>query len=515
MSIAEFSQALQNRAVSQWFIKENNYRDSTKLSNVNVITNPTGLYRDEEQTIDKTAFILSKSTLLDMVIKFKPNISNPTVEADRLFEILKNKSKTSRTNRKELPIMVRTKDNTGKVISSASVDSMVYFPKIGFSGITNILNDLLDIKGDTLSKEYEKGHVFSLATRLMEKTQKRLSASLRSTISSESTSTQDKASTISELITLEKTYNNLLDYYNRLDRNSANIKNTSINTDVEIYANYDKKIDRKGNNKYLVEMQLKSVNQRSADEVREGLKYIRKIFSPSTASAGPAAILKEIDKLLGTFNKQGVATNIVTDEVFRKQLIDLKGSPSFTNMILNSIVNSAKGNNLDQRYVVPVKKVGTNKQTQIVQIDPKLLKLYRNDNKSKIAELKKTVSNIRKAKIVAQKPLATTNLTSLQNLINANLQNVISANMGDGSSKNILNYRTGRFAASASVERMSESRAGMITAFYTYMKNPYQTFEPGYAQGKPASRDPKLLISKSIREIAALKVGNRLRAVSI
>jgi hypothetical protein len=62
---------------------------------------------------------------------------------------------------------------------------------------------------------------------------------------------------------------------------------------------------------------------------------------------------------------------------------------------------------------------------------------------------------------------------------------------------------------------MSQSREGMITAFYSYMKNPYQTFEPGYAQGSPKTRDPKLLIAKSIREIAATKVGNRLRAVSV
>ena len=106
-------------------------------------------------------------------------------------------------------------------------------------------------------------------------------------------------------------------------------------------------------------------------------------------------------------------------------------------------------------------------------------------------------------------------LALLQTLINENLQNVISANMGDGSERRILNYRTGRFAASAAVERMSQSRQGMITAFYTYMKYPYQTFEPGYSQGSPATRNPKLLIAKSIREIAATKVGNRLRAVSV
>lgn len=112
-------------------------------------------------------------------------------------------------------------------------------------------------------------------------------------------------------------------------------------------------------------------------------------------------------------------------------------------------------------------------------------------------------------------PKAKPSLTSLQSLINSQLQNVISANMGDGSSKRILNYRTGRFAESVKVETMSQSRQDMITAFYSYMKNPYQTFEPGFKQGTPKSRDPKLLISQSIREIAATRVGNQLRAQAL
>ena len=87
--------------------------------------------------------------------------------------------------------------------------------------------------------------------------------------------------------------------------------------------------------------------------------------------------------------------------------------------------------------------------------------------------------------------------------------------MGDGSSRNVLNYRTGRLAESAQVVKLSESRAGMITAFYTYMKNPYATFSEGGRQQNPRSRDPKLLISKSIREIAETQVANRLRAVLV
>ena len=106
-----------------------------------------------------------------------------------------------------------------------------------------------------------------------------------------------------------------------------------------------------------------------------------------------------------------------------------------------------------------------------------------------------------------------TSLASLQTLLNLALAQQIQRNMGTGTSKNILNYRTGRLAESAEVTSMSQSRAGMISAYYTYMKYPYQTFEPGYAQGTPASRDPKLLISKSIREILSTQVKNRLRAV--
>jgi hypothetical protein len=106
-----------------------------------------------------------------------------------------------------------------------------------------------------------------------------------------------------------------------------------------------------------------------------------------------------------------------------------------------------------------------------------------------------------------------TSLASLQSMLNLALAQQVQQNMGTGTSRNVLNYRTGRFAESAQVTSLSQSRAGMITAFYTYMRNPYGTFSEGGAQGSPPSRDPKLLISKSIREVLATQVNNRLRAV--
>lgn len=106
-------------------------------------------------------------------------------------------------------------------------------------------------------------------------------------------------------------------------------------------------------------------------------------------------------------------------------------------------------------------------------------------------------------------------LDRLLNLLNYHLQDVVSANMGDGDERRILNYRTGRFAASAKVERLSMSREGLITAFYTYMKNPYATFSQGGRQQYPKTRDPRLLIGQSIRDIAAKYAAERLRAVNV
>jgi hypothetical protein len=55
----------------------------------------------------------------------------------------------------------------------------------------------------------------------------------------------------------------------------------------------------------------------------------------------------------------------------------------------------------------------------------------------------------------------------------------------------------------------------MVTAFYSYMRNPYATFSDGGKQSIPKSRDPKLLISKSIRQIAQQLAIDKMRAVSL
>lgn len=209
-----------------------------------------------------------------------------------------------------------------------------------------------------------------------------------------------------------------------------------------------------------------------------------------------------------------ILTNAANLDNLANALINTKGSPSLKESIGQNIASLIETGTVLKPIVTRVTKKSplSSKKDNVSTENSNILKKVA----SAIKQAANKVSKTNKIKIQTQVLNSNlVSLVSLQNLINQHLQSVISANMGDGSSRNILNYRTGRFAASATVERMSQSRAGMITAFYNYMRNPYQTFEPGYRQGSPKSRDPKLLISQSIREIAATRVGNRLRAVLV
>jgi len=99
-----------------------------------------------------------------------------------------------------------------------------------------------------------------------------------------------------------------------------------------------------------------------------------------------------------------------------------------------------------------------------------------------------------------------TSPAALQNIIQSQITETVKENMGTGGS---LENRTGRFAESVTITNVTQSRQGTLTAFYDYMKYPYQTFERGFKQGS-TRRDPRLLISRSIRDIATKLVSRKL-----
>lgn len=92
-------------------------------------------------------------------------------------------------------------------------------------------------------------------------------------------------------------------------------------------------------------------------------------------------------------------------------------------------------------------------------------------------------------------------LFGLVALLNQQLPNTVRKNMGPPGLESV----TGRFANSVRVTDITKTAKGYPSIGYTYRKDPYQVFEVGMGRAPWASteRDPKKLIDRSIREIAA------------
>ena len=93
---------------------------------------------------------------------------------------------------------------------------------------------------------------------------------------------------------------------------------------------------------------------------------------------------------------------------------------------------------------------------------------------------------------------------ALRNLMNEALPQMVASKM----TKPALQFRTGRFANSARIEQVLVGSRGGIGIDYTYMRAPYETFEPGGAQGS-TQRDPRKIIGESIRELATSILGRQ------
>ena len=130
----------------------------------------------------------------------------------------------------------------------------------------------------------------------------------------------------------------------------------------------------------------------------------------------------------------------------------------------------------------------------------KVINAKRPKGKKGSRRTKSTTSGRQKATTAKQ----STNPMALKNLINSVLPQMVALRMNPPS----LRYRTGRFANSARVTKVMEGPRGGLQADYTYMRNPYETFEPGGKQGS-TMRDPRKIIGETIRDIVAQSMENR------
>lgn len=190
------------------------------------------------------------------------------------------------------------------------------------------------------------------------------------------------------------------------------------------------------------------------------------------------------------------ATALIKEE--EETILNLSGSPSFVDMkrkkLLKKVTDDfAKGTGvtvtLDENVRVRGKKT-TAKQP---------VKKRKSTNITASGLVKGSgaaLGNTQKRRVkkgVASSPL------KLIGLINQKLPRTVAKNMGDPA----LNYRTGRFASSARVTDIATTQKGYPSIGYTYEKNPYSVFEStSGSRFSSVDRDPRILLDRSIREIA-------------
>ena len=161
-------------------------------------------------------------------------------------------------------------------------------------------------------------------------------------------------------------------------------------------------------------------------------------------------------------------------------------------------------------FTDPLKKLGAE-----VKLDPELEKAQlrtKNNVKDSSKKAKGTKAGaytkkrgkkapaVVAAKGAPKRKKSNVNITILLGLLNSQLTRTVAKNMGDPR----LNYRTGRFAGSVRATDIAITAKGHPSIGYTYQRDPYEVFEASSGTRFSSSeRDPRKLIDKSIREIAA------------
>lgn len=171
---------------------------------------------------------------------------------------------------------------------------------------------------------------------------------------------------------------------------------------------------------------------------------------------------------------------------------ELKGSDSF---------KTKKRKQALKAVVTPFKnKKGIKVTTEDIKIKESKTNVSR-----KIKPKVRVTTKTRKSRVRKSKITGGFSQTKLYAALSARINSVVAKNMGDPA----LNFQSGRFASSVQITDVNATPQGFPSVGYTYQLYPYQTFEPGFAQGS-TDRDPRKLIEKSIREIAAQMVTGRL-----
>ena len=264
--------------------------------------------------------------------------------------------------------------------------------------------------------------------------------------------------------------------------------------------------------------------QRSEKEILDSLEYSGQLILETKDNPGgpDADILKEMKRFLDLNQDEFIKEAFKLTKMNKQTLANLWSGSSNT---VDALIAIGKGNLVTKLGKLNRKKV---KVTKAGGLDMRF-----EVNKQLVAEMKAAIKDKSsgKTKTKRKRKSSSRNVTlsagamgaryrkqsksrvgdavgdnplALATLINRALPEVVASKMTSPA----LNYRTGRFAQSAEVKNITVGPRGGTAVEYTYRKDPYQTFEPGYAMGS-TQRDPRKIIGESIRQIAQGIVGNK------
>lgn len=198
----------------------------------------------------------------------------------------------------------------------------------------------------------------------------------------------------------------------------------------------------------------------------------------------------KIEGLIEKEVQKGVLTPILAQELFSPSL-----EQGMQDIVINTILNKNTKITSTSKRVKSTTKFKSN-----IKVAPTI--------KVAIVKPTKQVSTTNRIRTTSG---AFQSVVNLQGLLASRLQEVIRKNMAPPA----LTYQTGRFAESVKLNSVHfDSRQNALTAFLSYMKYPYATFEPGGRQGN-IDRSPAALIDRSVREIAAQLTKSRMRTIIV
>ena len=256
---------------------------------------------------------------------------------------------------------------------------------------------------------------------------------------------------------------------------------------------------------------LALTSEEVTDLLKVTIEYKQVVTDKGVLSATYLPFITFQDKYINrtTHQAREVVAKKVVESFFEKigaeGLASMEGSSTLKEKMISKAISP----------IVSV-DIKSKKVTIDARIDPRKVKLKTKGKASQGKKPKRKAKfKVTQSKSAGVKPTGRVKKATASNFsvaaimgnLNAKLPDRVAQNMGPPA----LEYRTGRFASSVRATDVVTTPKGFPSIGYTYQRDPYEVFEnTSGSRFADAQRDPRVIIDKSIREIAAEMAIGRL-----